>query len=132
MSKSLSTLFVLSLLVMMSCHRNGVDPNAIIQRVSEQNIADDRLEAGYFGVSVAGVQTSTEVIPDHYTATCAETDEGQVYLAIDADPPAGDTRDVDHIGATADDADSLHTADYNFSLGDLLLLVESQAAAHQG
>lgn len=92
---------------------------------------DDRLEAGYFGVSVPGVQTATEVIPDHYTAECAETDEGQVYLAIDADPPSGDTRDIDHIGSTAEDANSLHTADYNFSLGDLLLLVESQAAAHQ-
>lgn len=92
---------------------------------------DDRLEAGYFGVSVPGVTTATEVIPDHYTATCAETDEGQVYLAIAAAPAPGDTRDIDHIGATAEDADSLHTADYNFSLGDLLLLVESQAAAYQ-
>lgn len=93
---------------------------------------DDRLEAGYFGVSVPGVQTATEVIPDHYTATCSETDEGQVYLSIAAAPAPGDTRDIDHIGATAEDADSLHTADYNFSLGDLLLLVESQAAAYQG
>lgn len=93
---------------------------------------DDQLEAGYFGVSVPGVETATEVIPDHYTATCSEADEGQVYLAIDADPPPGDTREIDHIGGTAEDADSLHTADYNFSLGDLLLLVASQAAAYQG
>ncbi len=93
---------------------------------------DDRLEAGYFGASAPGVETATEVIPDHYTASCSATDEGQVYLAIDADPPPGDTRAIDHIGATADDADSLHNADYNFSLGDLLLLVESQAAAYQG
>lgn len=54
MSKSLSTLFVLSLLVMISCHRNGVDPNAIIQRVSEQNIADDRLEVFEYECHLSG------------------------------------------------------------------------------
>ena len=93
---------------------------------------DDRLEAGYFGVSVPGVETPTEVIPDHYTAECAATDDGQVYLSIAAAPAPGDTRDIDHIAPTAEDSESLHTADYNFSLGDLLLLVESQAAAYQG
>ena len=93
---------------------------------------DDRLQAGYFGVSVPGVQTATEVIPDHYTAECTVTAEGQVYLSIAAAPRPGDTRDIDHIAPTAADADSLHTADYNFSLGDLLALIESQAAAYQG
>ena len=93
---------------------------------------DDRLEAGYFGVSVPGVETPTEVIPDHYTAECTATDGGQVYLSIAAAPAPGDTREIDHIAPTAANADSLHTADYNFSLGDLLLLVASQATAYQG
>lgn len=96
---------------------------------TELNDGDDRLEAGYFGVSVPGVETLTEVIPDHYTADCAETADSQVYLSIDADPPAGDTREIDHISSVTDDAESLHTADYNFSLGDLLALVETQVAS---
>lgn len=89
---------------------------------------DDRLEAGYFGVSVPGVETATEIIPDHYAAECAETDDGQVYLAIAADPPPGDTRAIDHISPRIAETDSLHTADYNFALGDLLALVEAQLA----
>ncbi len=115
-------------------HADPVDDGTVRACVNPTQLVDgdDRLEAGYFGVSVPGVETATEVIPDHYTATCAETDEGQVYLAIDADPPPGDTREIDHIAATAEHADSLHTADYNFSLGDLLLLVESQAATYTG
>lgn len=99
---------------------------------TDLNDGDDRLEAGYFGVSVPGVETLTEVIPDHYTADCAETEDGQVYLSIAADPPAGDTRAIDHISPVVADAESLHTADYNFALGDLLTLVEEQAAAYQG
>ena len=90
---------------------------------------DDRLEAGYFGVSVPGVETATEIIPDRYTAECAETPDGQVYLSIAADPPPGDTRTVDHVSPVLEDGDSLHVADYNFTLGDLLALVEAQIDA---
>ena len=113
---------------------DGVDDGTVRACVSPTELVDgdDRLEAGYFGVSVPGVETLTEVIPDHYTADCAGTADGQVYLSIAADPPPGDTRDIDHITPTVEDAESLNTADYNFALGDLLALVESQAAAHPG
>lgn len=112
-------------------HVDPVDDGTVRACVNPTQLVDgdDRLEAGYFGVSVPGVETLTEVIPDHYTATCAETADGQVYLSIDADPPPGDTREIDHITPVVEDAESLHTADYNFSLGDLLALVEAQAAA---
>lgn len=93
---------------------------------------DDRLEAGYFGASVPGVETFVEVIPDYYTATCTETAEGQPYLSIAADPQPGDTRALDQIERTASTARSLHTVDYNFSFGDLLSLAETQATAYDG
>lgn len=113
-------------------HVDPVDDGTVRACVNptELNDGDDRLEAGYFGVSVPGVPTATEVIPDRYTATCAETADGQVYLSIADDPPPDDTRQIDHITPTASSAESLHTADYNFALGDLLTLVEAQAAVY--
>ena len=90
----------------------------------------DLVEPGYFGASVPRVETFVEVIPDYYTAACTETAEGQPYLSIAADPQPGDTRALDQIERTASTARSLHTVDHNFSFGDLLSLVETQAAAY--
>lgn len=93
---------------------------------------DDRLTAGYFGRTVPGVTTFTEIIEDHYTATCVETADGRPYLEIDEAPPAGDTRRLTHIDSRVESSESLHTADYNFALGDLLAFVRMQIAALGG
>jgi len=103
--------------------RACVDPTGLVD-------GDDRLEAGYFGGSFPGVDTAAQVIPDYYTATCVEIADGESYLSIDADPAPGDTRELTQIEERTATADSLHAADYNFSLGDLLSLVEEQAAAY--
>lgn len=91
--------------------------------------AEARLAGGYFGRTVPGVTTLFELIEDHYTAACAESPDGVPYLAIAADPAPGDTRELSHIDTQLANSDSLHTLDYNFSLADLLALVEAQAAA---
>jgi hypothetical protein len=100
-----------------------VDPSAL-------NGSDLRLAGGYFGPTVPGVTTPFELIEDYYTAACAEAPEGQPYLEIAADPEPGDTRELDHIDSRLETSESLHVADYNFTLGDLLSLVESQATAY--
>jgi hypothetical protein len=104
--------------------RACVNPTQLVE-------GDDRLEAGYFGASVPGVPTTAEVIPDYYTATCTQTAAGQDYLSIAADPRPGDTRHLSQIEDRTATADSLHVADYNFSLGDLLALVQEEAAAYR-
>ena len=91
---------------------------------------DDRLTAAYFGRTVPGITTLTEVIEDYYTASCAETADGLPYLSIDEDPAAGDTRDLTHIASQTEASESLHTVDYFFTLGDLLSLVQTQAASY--
>jgi hypothetical protein len=88
-----------------------------------------RLAGGYFGPTVAGVQTPFELIGDYYTATCAESADGWPYLEIEAAPAPGDTRRLTHIDSRLAQSESLHTLDYNFALRDLLALVESQATA---
>jgi len=90
-----------------------------------------RLAGGYFGRTVPGVTTLYELVEDYYTAACAEAD-GVSYLAISADPALGDTRDLLHIETRLQDSESLHNLDYNFALGDLVALVETQAAAFSG
>ena len=91
---------------------------------------DGRLEASFFGRTVEGVTTATEVIEDYYTADCVLNEGGFLHLSIDADPEPGDSRALGHIDARTADSESLHVADYNFALGDLLSIVESQAAAY--
>jgi len=94
--------------------------------------AEARLAGGYFGRTVPEVTTVFELIEDHYIATCAESPGGLPYLAIAADPGPGDTRALNHIETQLATSDSLHTLDYNFALGDLLDIVEAQAAAFPG
>ena len=87
-----------------------------------------RLAGAYFGRTIPEVPTFYELIEDYYTATCAVTADGLAYLEVDPDPAPGDTRDLRHIETQLATSDSLHTLDYNFTLGDLLALVRRQAA----
>ena len=91
---------------------------------------EESLAGGYFGATVEGVGTPFELIEDYYTAECATSATGLPYLEIDARPDPGDTRDLNHIESYLADAESLHGLDYNFALGDLLALVQSQAASY--
>jgi len=103
--------------------RPCVDPAELVD-------GDHRLTASVFGRTVPGVDTLFEVVADHYTATCVEG-EGGSYLSIAADPAPGDTRELTHLETAIATSDSLHVLDYNLTLGDLLALVEAQAAAFE-
>jgi hypothetical protein len=110
------------------------DPDLVRPCVDPAELAhgDDRLTSSWFGRTVPGVDTLFEVIPDYYTATCTEGEGGGgSYLAIDADPRPGDTRQLAHLDAAIESGDSLHVLDYNLGMGDLLALVERQAAAFE-
>ncbi|MEL7209587.1 MAG: hypothetical protein AAGK32_15350, partial [Actinomycetota bacterium] len=115
--------------------RGGIDDEGAVRACvnpSQLTDGDDRLDASYFGRTVPGVSTFTEVVRDHYSAGCAETDDGIAYLEITEAPLDGDVRDLTHIDSAVESSESLHTLDYNFTLGDLLDLVDQQARSHGG
>jgi hypothetical protein len=76
------------------------------------------------------------VIPDYYSAWCADRPDGFSYLAVTPDPLPGDTRasPIDlHAGVWREQLGrvqlGLHILDFQFAQQDLIKLVARKAAA---
>lgn len=75
------------------------------------------------------------VFEDFWTAECKKGPDGASYLAIDAEPLAGDTREdwIKYEGLVLQPAAlGTHILDLQFAQGDLIRLVETKAARMDG
>jgi pimeloyl-ACP methyl ester carboxylesterase len=76
--------------------------------------------------------TAFALYRDLYTGECVEDGEGHPYLEIGVEPLAEDTREnliPFDAGIFSPSFLGLHVLDFNFALGDLMMLVDAKAAA---
>ncbi len=78
------------------------------------------------------IQTPFVVYRDFYTGECVKDDQGRSYLRIGVEPGAGDQRlnPIDFTNVVLSPGFlGTHILDYNWSMGDLIELVQQKAAA---